>query len=203
EHPELRKFAGNFLTDIARRRPELLRAALTAWRWGRQNKPKTKGAPLGGFEEWTAWIRDPLVALDCQDPIAQIAKAKAADPKRIARAETFHTWWEHHSGNKIFSSDLHYEVKVLLVPKTKEPSRQAVQSKVSKLVGTRLAGFVLCSDQDDKKKGEKGRWTPVLYWLERTKEAEAAEADDPDDWQFNHEPADAGGIPLMLTIAQK
>src|SRR5262249_11424341 len=140
EDPDLRRFAGDVLADITRQRPELLWAALTVWRWGRQTRPKFKGAPpLGGFEQWTAWIRDPLVALDCQDPVARIANARAADPKRRKTAEIFHTWSKHHGGNKIVSSDLHYDVKVLLVPNTKEPSRQAVQSRVSKLVGTRLA----------------------------------------------------------------
>lgn len=55
ENPEQRKFAGDFLTDIESRRAELLQAALTIWRYGRQAKLKSKGSkPLGGFEQWTA-----------------------------------------------------------------------------------------------------------------------------------------------------
>ena len=197
EHPEQRRFAGDFLADIARQRPELLRAALIIWRWGRQTKPKSKGTPpLGGFELWTAWIRDPLVALGCQEPVAQIAKAKAADPKRLNTAEIFQTWWGHHSNNGIKSNDLHDDVKALIEPDLKKRSRQNITTRVGRLVGTRLAGFHLCSDEDDKKKGEKGLWTPTVYWLEKTDETPAAEArpdaaDDPDDWQFHREGDDA------------
>src|SRR5262245_45413646 len=197
ENPETRRFAGDFLTDIARQRPELLRAALIIWRWGRQTKPKSKGTPpLGGFELWTAWIRDPLVALGCQEPVAQIAKAKAADPKRLNTAEIFQTWWGHHSNNGIKSNDLHDDVKALIEPDLNKRSRQNITTRVGRLVGTRLAGFHLCSDEDDKKKGEKGLWTPTVYWLEKTDETPAAEArpdaaDDPDDWQFHREGDDA------------
>src|SRR5262249_23039288 len=157
-------------------------------------------------------------------PVARIANARPADPKRRKTAEIFHTWSKHHGGNKIVSSDLHYDVKVLLVPNTKEPSRQAVQSPVSTLVGTRLAGVHVCADQDDRKKGEKGWWTPALYWLERTDKIEQAadvppadkgspdeaapqdaqlesEADGADDCQLNHEPDDAAVRPDAGGIA--
>jgi len=171
EDPEQRRFAGDFLADIKRERRGLLRAVLIIWRWGRQTKLKKGAAPLGGFEQWTEWVRDPLIALGCQDPVAQIAKAKAADPDRRNKAEAFHTWAKHHGLNKTLSSDLHYDVQVLLIPNAKKgPTRQAVASRLSKLVGTRIAGYRLCSDQAEKKKGDKGWWTPALYWLERTDE---------------------------------
>src|SRR5262249_16505547 len=69
ENRELRKFAGNFLAGIAQQRPQLLQAALTIWRYGRQ-QVKSNSRPLGGYEQWSAWVRDPLVALGCEDPVS-------------------------------------------------------------------------------------------------------------------------------------
>jgi hypothetical protein len=47
EDPELRPFLPGFLQDIERRRSELLTAALTIWRWGRQNaRDLPRGEPL-------------------------------------------------------------------------------------------------------------------------------------------------------------
>jgi hypothetical protein len=31
-----------------------------------------RGKPLGGFEKWSQWARDPLLALGCQDPVERI-----------------------------------------------------------------------------------------------------------------------------------
>jgi hypothetical protein len=229
EHPELREFAGDFLADIRHQRGELLTAVLTIWRFGRQAKlARPKGTrPLGGFERWAAWTRDPLLALGCADPVARITELKASDPKRLAKAEVFQTWWEHHSNDWITANDLNEAVKALLVPDPKKRNRQAVESRVRKLDGTRLAGFHLCSN----KHGKKGRWTAVSYWLEQVEdesqqttdatpgnEARPDAADDPDDWQFNREgddaarpagvrpdeaAADAGGIPAFVTKTQQ
>ena len=61
EDPETRAFPAGFLEQIERRRAELLTAALTIWRWGRQNASAlTRGKPLGSFETWAEWCRDPL-----------------------------------------------------------------------------------------------------------------------------------------------
>ena len=63
EDPELRPFAAGFLEEIERRRSELLTAALTIWRWGRQNTEcLTRGKPLA-------------------DPVQAIADRRVADPQ--------------------------------------------------------------------------------------------------------------------------
>jgi hypothetical protein len=62
ENPEQRKFKPGFLDDILAAGVELLSAALTIWRWGCQNKLKD-GMPLGSYEKWCQWCRDPLVTL--------------------------------------------------------------------------------------------------------------------------------------------
>ena len=160
ENPELREFAGDFLADIRRQRGELLTAVLTIWRWGRQAKLTRKGAkPLGGFEQWTAWVRDPLLALGCHDPVARVAELKTSDPYRQATVDIFETWWEHHEDKSVKASELADEVQALLIPDPKR-TRQSVAARVAKLAGTRIAGFHLTSNKDDK-----GRWTPLSYQL--------------------------------------
>jgi hypothetical protein len=122
ENPELRRFAGDFLADIAQQRPQLLQAALTMWRYGRQ-QVKSNSPPLGGFEQWSAWVRDPLVALGCEDPVsvAEIAKLKTSDPTRLETAEIFQAWHEHHGDDEVTANELHDTVKALLVP---DPARR-------------------------------------------------------------------------------
>jgi len=220
ENPELREFAGDFLADIRRQRTELLTAALTIWRWGRQTKLTRKRAkPLGGYEQWVAWVRDPLLALGCQDPVARIAELKTSDPYRQATVDIFESWWEHHQDKPVKASELAYEVQVSLVPDAKKRNRQSVAARVAKLADTRVGGFHLTSN-----KGDKGKWTPLRYRLlqvekdktvsdndassdsemqaaeqqEPEPEAQApggSEADDADDWQFNREGDDAAARP--------
>jgi hypothetical protein len=88
ENPEQRKFTPGFLDRIFAERANLLAAALTIWRWGRQNKPKS-GKALGSYEVWAQWCRDPLLALGMRDPVDRIAEIKAADPKRRALIAIF------------------------------------------------------------------------------------------------------------------
>ena len=85
EDPESRPFTSGFLKDIERQRAELLAAVLTIWRWGRQNAVRlTRGKPLGSYEMWAEWCRDPLLTLGCRDPVERIELLKANDPRRQA-----------------------------------------------------------------------------------------------------------------------
>jgi hypothetical protein len=68
ENPEQRAFGEDFSALIRSRRAELVGAVLTIWRWGRQTD-LVSGLPLGGFEQWASWCRDPLLALGCADPV--------------------------------------------------------------------------------------------------------------------------------------
>ena len=56
----------------------------------------TRGKPLGSFETWAEWCRDPLLTLGCRDPVERIEALKANDPRRQRIAELFQVWWEHH-----------------------------------------------------------------------------------------------------------
>jgi hypothetical protein len=160
EDPESRPFKPGFLEDIERRRGELLAAVLTIWRWGRQNANSLKpGIALGSFETWGTWVRDPLLVLGCQDPVAQIREIKARDPHRQKVAELFELWWENHSDAPTKASELAEEVKAAIDPQGR--GRQFIAKAVEDLAGTRQSGFVLT-----RQKGE-GRKAVATYQLKK------------------------------------
>jgi hypothetical protein len=158
EDPEQRKFAPGFLAGIKRRRPELLAACLTIWRWGQLDLMRD-GKPLGGFEEWCEWVRDPLLTLGCADPVERLHEIKARDPKRQRVTEIYATWFEHHKSAPVKVSDLAEEV-VAKISGGAPMTRQRVATEVGKLEGTRAGGFVLTREKP------KGKWSPSTYRLE-------------------------------------
>jgi hypothetical protein len=165
EDPESRPFAPGFLEGIERRRSELLAAALTIWRWGRRNTlGLTRGKPLGSFERWAEWCRDPLVALGCRDSVERIEELEAGDPRRQRIAELFRAWWEHHCSAPMKVNDLADPVKEIADPQGR--GRQYLATIVSGLAGTHAAGFVLTRQE------AAGKWTAATYAL-----AEAAPTD--------------------------
>ena len=80
DNPEQRNFAPGFLDRIIAARAAILRDLLTVWRWGRQHPDLPRGLPSGSFEQWAEWVRDPMLALGCQDVVARQCDLKARDP---------------------------------------------------------------------------------------------------------------------------
>lgn len=163
EDPETRPFASGFLGRIEMQRPELLGAALTIWRWARQNAGSiAKGKPLGSFEIWSEWCRDPLLALGCSDPVERIEALKARDPRRQRIADLFNAWWEHHQSTPVRIRDLAEAVVGTLDAQGR--SRQYVASTVASYVGTQMAGFVLT-------RLEAAKWTAANYALKQIEQS--------------------------------
>jgi len=161
EDPEGRPFAPGFLDGISARRLELLTAALTIWRWGRQNDAALpRGRPLGSYETWCCWVRDPLVALGCADPVDRIARSKANDPERARVASIFVEWDQRHGDRPIAIAKLDPTVRALIDPQGR--NRQFVVAAVASLAGTRAAGFLL-TRQDPP-----GKWGTTTYALRTT-----------------------------------
>jgi hypothetical protein len=159
EDPESRPFASGFLEIVEKQRAELLAAALTIWRYGRMWELR-RGRPLGSFERWCEWVRDPLLALGCADPVERIDVAKAQDPRRQGLAELFGTWWDCHRGHAVKAANLADEVVELIDPQKR--GRQFVASCLGRLAGTRAAGFVLTRQLP------AGTWGAATYSLRRT-----------------------------------
>jgi hypothetical protein len=184
EDPETRDFRGDLLTETMAARAELLGAAMTIWRWGRMmgdNLPK--GRSLGSFGDWGRWCRDPLLALGCRDPVARVADAKAADPRRQKVAEIFTAWSQAHGDTPMTVADLAEPVRAAADPAGR--GRQYMASVIRALDGTRAAGFVLTRG------ASVGRWQPDRYALRKAPEPMApmppmpkgTAANDPDAWR--------------------
>jgi len=162
ESPELRRFDSDPVAEALRRRGELLGAALTIWRWGRQQGDALpQGLPLGSFNEWARWCRDPFLALGCRDPAERVALLKADDPRRRALIEAFDAWWDNHGDRPVRALDLAEPVKVALDPQGR--GRQYLIRAVARLAGTRVGGFAL----EVRREGPPAK--PVMtYRLRRT-----------------------------------
>jgi hypothetical protein len=164
ENPEARAFSVNILAEVTKRRNELLAAGLTIWRWGRLNQNLETGTPLGSFEQWCRWVRDPLLALGCQDPVTRVSEAKQRDSQRQRVSEIFLMWWDKHGDRPIQVKDLNEDLKNLINPQQK--SRQYLNAQIQMLVGTRIAGFMLVKNKGNAK------WTPDSYTLKKIDGAE-------------------------------
>jgi hypothetical protein len=152
EDPEQRRFEPGFLKRIHRARNELLGAAVTIWRWGRQNATELKsGLPLGSFEEWAEWCRDPLLELGCSDPVERIDRVKADDPHRRQVVELFGTWKAHHDERPIKTADLAVPVRALIDPQGR--GRHHIETRLMQLAGTCAGGFVLTRQEAAGRRG--------------------------------------------------
>lgn len=156
--PEARSFPPGFLDSIIARRHELLNAALTIWRWGRQSESVLRsGLPLGSYEEWCRWVRDPLLTLGCADPIERLRVIKMQDPMRRGISEIYEEWSKCHETSPVKAAELSPSVVTLIDPQGR--GRQFVASEVAKLVGTSVGGLQLTAQRG------AGRWSATTYAL--------------------------------------
>ena len=161
EDPEQRELPNGFLVDILRRRSELLTAALTILRWGRQNPTKLDcGRPLGSFEQWASWCRDPLLTLGASDPVKRINTTKARDPGRHNISELFAVWHTHHAEAPVAAADLAEPVCKLIDKQGR--GRQFIATYCASLANTRVGGFVLTQQRP------AGKWGRTTYAVQRT-----------------------------------
>jgi len=162
ENPEARSFGTDVRLEVTARRSELLTALLTIWRWGRIATNIESGRPLGSFAQWCRWVRDPLLALGCQDPAERVSEAKERDHRRQAVADLFTTWWEKHRDLPVAVRNLHDDVKQVADPQGR--GRQYLASQLEKLAGTRMASFILT------RQAPAGKWGSATYALKKTGE---------------------------------
>jgi hypothetical protein len=164
EDPEQRHLSSDYLGEIERRRAELLAAALTIWRWGRHPRADlVPGRPLGSFERWAEWCRDPLLALGCRDHVERIDAVKSDDPHRRGIVELFHAWHVYRGERPVKASALPEPVRLLVDPQGR--GRQHIAARLVQLTGTRAGGFVLT------RREPAGKWGAATYSLVRTSKA--------------------------------
>jgi hypothetical protein len=160
EDPEARSFTTDIRKEVSQRRSDLLAALLTIWRWGRFAGHIKCGQPFG-FEQWCSWVRDPLLALGCQDPVERVSETKQRDIGRHALVELFTVWWERHGDQPVRISELHPDV--LAAGELHGQSRQYISSYLEKRASTRLGGFLL------RRQEPVGEWGRATYRIIKEK----------------------------------
>jgi hypothetical protein len=145
ENPEQRPFPPGLLDRVFAERANLLAAALTIWRWGRQTQLKP-GKSLGSYEVWAQWCRDPLLALGTRDPVDRVDEIKAADPRRRTLVAVFDQWWTSHGDMLVKGQDLNHDVVILIpgaITRDGVVSRQKVAGFLAMNANARVGGYVL------------------------------------------------------------
>ena len=161
EDPELRPFTIDIRAVVKAKRQELLSALLTIWRWGRLECVPA-GKTLGSFEQWSRWVRDPLLALGCQDPVERISEAKERDSRRQSVSDLFSAWWACHQEKPVAIRDLAERVKEVADPQGR--GRQYLAAHLERLAGTRAAGFILT------RQAPVGTWGAATFSLRRAED---------------------------------
>lgn len=107
ERPELREFDFNPIERVMADRGAYIAAALTIARaYITAGSPKVCG-PIGSYEEWSAFVRAPLIWLGKEDPVKSMEIAREADPIRAAVRNLIGFWIETLKHNVGYSaSDL-------------------------------------------------------------------------------------------------
>jgi hypothetical protein len=99
ERPELRQFEFSPITIASTDRPRFVRASLTILRaYWCAKRPPQDATPLGSFDDWCRWIRDPLIWLGETDPVATMERVRESDPK-LNRLKNIIQLWEASLGN--------------------------------------------------------------------------------------------------------
>jgi putative DNA primase/helicase len=135
ERPELREFDVNAKMMFRERRGELVSAALTIIRAGRVAELKPISPPLGSFEMWSDWVRNPLQWLGCADPCDSMERIYQGDPEREAHETMIVVWRDHlnvgsefHAQQLIDRSVLNQELRTALLAVAQIPGGTGIIS---------------------------------------------------------------------------
>jgi putative DNA primase/helicase len=93
ERPELREIPQDLLADVREQRGELVRdAQIIMAAYIAAGRPKQGLPPLGGYREWSAMVRAPLVWCGADDPVAAMERTRADDPSQQAARGLLCAW---------------------------------------------------------------------------------------------------------------
>jgi putative DNA primase/helicase len=107
ERPEKRVFKVRIKKLFRQRRGEFVSALLTVLRAARLARAEIEQMnlePLGGFEDWCAWVRDPLVWLGRADPVASVEASYENNVDREVRQAVLLAWRDSFGVGAISSS---------------------------------------------------------------------------------------------------
>ena len=80
EIPGSRKFNFSPVAMALKNRAQLVRACLIILKaYVVAGRPPQDITPMGGFEDWSGWVRSALIWLGCDDPCATMNKIRASD----------------------------------------------------------------------------------------------------------------------------
>jgi hypothetical protein len=94
ERPETRTFKTNPAKLIKENRGKYVAAALTIVRAFMVSGEKAKGSPFGSYETWCMMVREPLIWLGRDDPVATQETIRAKGPKLGSRKSLVEVWHE-------------------------------------------------------------------------------------------------------------
>ena len=155
ERPEQRKFSRDHLEDIFANRGALIAAALSIpLAYQGAGSPAIDGLyPLGGFEQWDAMVRRPLVWLGFPDPLLASEGLREQDPDLDAMRQLFLSW-ESAFGTapKTVAEVVAAGMDTFMEPHNTGPVlpelRDALQLICSEKVNTRRVGYWLRAHRD-------------------------------------------------------
>jgi hypothetical protein len=106
EQPELRAFNVDAREAAKAERGRLVAAGITilrAWQIARQGEATGRLLPFGGFEQWSARVREALLWLGCSDPCGTVAKTRSNDPELEALRGMVVQWRDHLGLNTAYT----------------------------------------------------------------------------------------------------
>ena len=155
ERPEQRKFSRDHLEDIFANRGTLIAAALSiSLAYQGAESPAIDGLyPLGGFEQWDAMVRRPLVWLGFPDPLLASEGLREQDPDLDAMRQLFGAWESvFGTAQKTVSEVVAAGMDSFMEPNNSGPIlpdlRDALQLVCSEKVNTRRLGYWLRAHRD-------------------------------------------------------
>jgi hypothetical protein len=143
EDAGMREFAFDPIERAKRERAEVLGLVMTIIRWGRQNEAVMPvGKPMGGFEDWTRWVRDPLLALGCPDLVDRVLEARRQDTNRNADADFCEMFHEYHGTDAVELKGVNDNLLTRLGKNGEALTKQQLAQRLRKKAGTRAGGWL-------------------------------------------------------------
>jgi hypothetical protein len=107
EHPEERLFDLDPIKYISENRGKLVRDGLVILRaYHVAGRPKQSIKQFGRFEEWSDWVRSPIVWIGMEDPCESRKSIENDDPVRLALGTLFCCWYEIFASEQVKAKEV-------------------------------------------------------------------------------------------------